>query len=1090
MNSASDRLGNSPLPPAAGLQADHSTHRADIFSKLNPFGSRRGLQTLLRPSVSRLGLSHLLGRLLLGRHAFAHLSSELLELVTSKRLQRALRPHNIRGSSAADLRAAAASVASASAATVTASPPTNTPSRTHTTPPQSRLHLRSGSRSSHHLHNPVLLIAAHLQKHHILKPPFLSLAPVSSTLPVNVGGVSHASLPQPALDALGLQLQRSRMSLSTLLQLSMRLDITTLPSFGLFPLLVVKETLRVLLEIDPVLKRKVLNTYEIMQELGSGQHGKVDLAKDLLTNDLVAIKIIDRHGKAIAGRTLTPGNTPEDKVRREIAIMKKCLHPHIVQLREALDDTSLYKVYLVLEYCEGGEIAWEKNNVGAPALTFAKARLFFRDLVLGLEYLHFQGIIHRDIKPANMLLHANGAVKISDFGVSFLSDLDAGFNEFELAKTAGTPAFYAPELCSMDSEGGPKITYKIDIWSCGVTLYCLLFGELPFNADLEFLLYDAIASNQVQFPARPSGVSPEEYADACSLLTLLLDKNPDTRITIKGVKLHPFMLRWMLQEQWTYFTHCNDALEEGRIAVLNEEMESAVLKIGSKIKKSLARAFIRFAGLTPTPTATTRAQLPLLKEVTGAHAGRAPATPRAKSPLQLLGTWSSQSGRALAFGRPSAGTRPSGPAFFSGRTLPVTHATRPLPFARSGSAPPAELVSGGSSESTVSTAVPLSASSGAPSVRTAAPLSQARVRADSRASAVSAGGVASNPPSPGARLTLRMAALAAGIDDPVSPPLPAVDRSISAVLVAGHTDTSSAPLVVQQPTPKKAFALLVRFSQPVRVPSAGLDLDLDLDDGAFEFGGKGRAPVAFPRRPLLYRAYQLHDSLIKGVPVVAHRSAETADAMGEWLPLDADLSQLVAGERTLTADVAGLVMLHPVSKTSIRLFNGSTLTPDLTGLVVLDLLVAVGLLVALDLLVAVEDTPLLVAVENTPLLVALPVLLVPPAVALLATAVLCERTSLQASGSASLCTGSLKELVERVHSAMSELERARYRNHYDKPRHVRTTGLTLGTHLAATSPSPMGRQRSGSITVGILQKPQGTKLGPFIFGDDLSDESE
>ncbi|ODV72368.1 serine/threonine-protein kinase, partial [Cyberlindnera jadinii NRRL Y-1542] len=191
-----------------------------------------------------------------------------------------------------------------------------------------------------------------------------------------------------------------------------------------------------------------------------------------------------------------------EKVRREIAIMKKINHPNVVQLKEVMDDENSRKIYLVLEYLERGEVKWQRAP-GVPLMSISESMKVFRDVVLGLEYLHYQGIVHRDIKPANLLIAGNGAVKISDFGVSFASSLKTGEqDDYDLAKSAGTPAFLAPELCgfSMDDKQHPKINYKIDIWALGVTLYCFLFGKLPFWAKNEFELFDVICHEELDIP--------------------------------------------------------------------------------------------------------------------------------------------------------------------------------------------------------------------------------------------------------------------------------------------------------------------------------------------------------------------------------------------------------------------------------------------------------------------------------------------------------------------------------------------------------------------------------------------------------------
>ncbi|QRG36832.1 hypothetical protein FDK38_001189 [Candidozyma auris] len=444
----------------------------------------------------------------------------------------------------------------------------------------------------------------------------------------------------------------------------------------------VKETNHVSLEYDPITRRKVLNTYEIRGEIGRGEHGKVKLARDLTSGDLVAIKIVNRKNKkerhllSHRGSIAAP-NHPysnyETKIRREIAIMKRCDHKYIVNLKEVLDDRRSHKIYLVLEYLEKGEIKWkrstpiehpkplnasedsnipccESNNarhppdaasldynelltdIYSPNLTFKQSRKVFRDVLLGLEYLHLQGIIHRDIKPANLLVGSDNTVKISDFGVSFASYLGntgEGFSmtEAELAKTVGTPAFFAPELCrtsisasnstikmdalepsTSNSDGGtetPRITHKIDIWALGVTLYCLLFGKVPFNADSEFALFDVIVNQDVKFPENrhafnsPQEVSEEEFELAKDLLKKLLDKNSETRISIRGIKEHPFVLMDLEDDldKLNEFFFINspdtfapfDSLSKSQ-EIGKDELDDAVIGVGARIRGGILQA--------------------------------------------------------------------------------------------------------------------------------------------------------------------------------------------------------------------------------------------------------------------------------------------------------------------------------------------------------------------------------------------------------------------------------------------------------------------------------------------------------------------
>lgn len=400
----------------------------------------------------------------------------------------------------------------------------------------------------------------------------------------------------------------------------------------------VKETNEIFLKYDPVSKRKVLNTYELIQELGHGQHGKVKLARELVTGQLVAIKIVDRHekkGRRFLAFDKKNSLTQNEKIRREIAIMKKCHYKHVVRLVEVLDDFKSRKIYLVLEYCSKGEVKWCPGDVletearGPPLLDFQRTRAIIRGVVLGLEYLHYQGVIHRDIKPANLLMAEDGTVKISDFGVSLAagnpnddSQLEP-IDELELAKTAGTPAFFAPEIClgeeafekfkidRSDVFKGSSVSFMIDIWALGITLYCLLFGMLPFISDYELELFEKIVNQPLKCPSyqdiKSNGVSDVscegEYDLAVDLLTALLKKNPLDRIDIQDIKNHGFLLwdfhhisnndeqfKALKQMEHEEFQR-NNVQYFKQILVSKKELNDAVLGVGKKVKEaSLNRA--------------------------------------------------------------------------------------------------------------------------------------------------------------------------------------------------------------------------------------------------------------------------------------------------------------------------------------------------------------------------------------------------------------------------------------------------------------------------------------------------------------------
>jgi serine/threonine protein kinase len=600
-----------------------------------------------------------------------------------------------------------------------------------------------------------------------------------------------------------------------------------------------KETHVADVDVDPISGRKLINHYEIIDELGRGTHGKVKLGRDLQTADsYVAIKIVERYSKR---RRLGKLGNAEDKVKKEVAILKKARHPNVVALLEVIDDPSRKKVYIVLEWVERGEITWrvkapkeiaivearryerekransdsawdaeddavlaeaqrrlrrqkrlliraarnmkqktldnphtwshemgddfsddsdddrlsrvstttagslpsevdiakfmagvnrrisrtaspmptipQKQETGAfltlteerpyeepdmtlssspvqmpdtvsqksldgtmygaydfssgehsrvnsvvnslhssakpsrhntedlaqiaaevlesdlnpeleyvPCMPMQSVRVAFRDTLLGLQYLHYQGIVHRDIKPPNLLQTIDHRVKISDFGVSYLGrplhdeeapeelseseahDLDDEAKE--LAKTVGTPAFFAPELCITDPmEDPPPVTKAIDVWALGITLFCMLYARTPY-VDNEFVVMRQIADEEIYIPrkrllpintksqSRPSshgrifppvGSGKRHELDLCyeeidddlfDLLKRLLTKDPGKRITLEEVRHHSWVLADLPNPKaWLEETDSNRQSQGKKIEVSNEDVNTAVVPL-------------------------------------------------------------------------------------------------------------------------------------------------------------------------------------------------------------------------------------------------------------------------------------------------------------------------------------------------------------------------------------------------------------------------------------------------------------------------------------------------------------------------------
>ncbi|KAK9497919.1 hypothetical protein O3M35_003817 [Rhynocoris fuscipes] len=277
-----------------------------------------------------------------------------------------------------------------------------------------------------------------------------------------------------------------------------------------------------------------LNQYKLLDSIGQGSYGLVKLAYNAEDNTHYAMKILSKKKlfkkAGVFGRRNPKRKeiNPLDKIYREIAVLKKLDHPNIVKLVEVLDDPVEDNLYLVFELVKKGEVLHLPTK---SPLSEQKAWDYFRDVVLGLEYLHFQRIIHRDIKPSNLLLGENGHIQIADLGVCNEFDgIDACLNN-----TAGTPAFAAPEAICTSSHFSGK---AYDIWSLGITLFSFVYGHVPFQAESIPALYNKIRNENLTFPDKP--VISEELKD---LITKMLCKDPSKRITLQEIKVHDWVTK-------------------------------------------------------------------------------------------------------------------------------------------------------------------------------------------------------------------------------------------------------------------------------------------------------------------------------------------------------------------------------------------------------------------------------------------------------------------------------------------------------------------------------------------------------------------
>ncbi|XP_019871793.1 serine/threonine-protein kinase BRSK2 isoform X2 [Aethina tumida] len=252
--------------------------------------------------------------------------------------------------------------------------------------------------------------------------------------------------------------------------------------------------------------------YRLEKTLGKGQTGLVKLGVHCVTGKKVAIKIINR--EKLSESVLM-------KVEREIAIMKLIDHPHVLGLTDVYENKKY--LYLVLEHVSGGELF--DYLVKKGRLTPKEARRFFRQIISALDFCHSHSICHRDLKPENLLLDEKNNIKIADFGMASLQPMGS-----MLETSCGSPHYACPEVIRGEKYDGRRA----DVWSCGVILYALLVGALPFDDDNLRQLLEKVKRGVFHIP---HFVPP----DCQSLLRGMIEVNPEKRLTLAEINKHPWV---------------------------------------------------------------------------------------------------------------------------------------------------------------------------------------------------------------------------------------------------------------------------------------------------------------------------------------------------------------------------------------------------------------------------------------------------------------------------------------------------------------------------------------------------------------------
>lgn len=307
-------------------------------------------------------------------------------------------------------------------------------------------------------------------------------------------------------------------------------------------------------------KRKTINQYSFIKDLGKGSYAKVKLAVCGEKKDKYAIKIFDKESlkkmkNIVEGRGGVAFHNLFENVMQEMEIMKTLDHLNVIRMHEIIDDEEDQNLFIVLDYAAKGELLRfneEKGYFFNPLLNIDAEgveknlddpayekyiRKVMRDLVNGLEYVHSQGIIHRDLKPENLLVDDKETVKIADFGVAIKLENP---NDDRVRGSAGTNHFMSPECCmKLKDDNDGYSGKKSDIWSLGVCLYVLVHLKLPFigtgGGNKQIMdLFEKICEGTYE--------KSKKLSDSLSdLLSRLLCVDADARIDMESIKKHPFM---------------------------------------------------------------------------------------------------------------------------------------------------------------------------------------------------------------------------------------------------------------------------------------------------------------------------------------------------------------------------------------------------------------------------------------------------------------------------------------------------------------------------------------------------------------------
>jgi len=264
--------------------------------------------------------------------------------------------------------------------------------------------------------------------------------------------------------------------------------------------------------------------YTILKSLGKGVFGEVFKASKVGGN-LVALKRLPKNGIKFDWKL----------VNREVDVGKRLkVHEGIVQLESYFETVT--NVYFVFEFVDGMDLFTMMENIEFQPLPERTARHLIKQIVDSLLFCHSRRVAHRDIKLDNIIIDKNNKTKIIDFGLASMDEDEKGCQTF-----VGSPEYVPPEIIKREPYSG----YKADVYSLGMVLYCIIFGQFPFIPEQRFqAIFDGEPHPILQWPDRLPHF-PIIASDAVKdLISKMLDIDPGKRISMEEVANH----KWLQNE--------------------------------------------------------------------------------------------------------------------------------------------------------------------------------------------------------------------------------------------------------------------------------------------------------------------------------------------------------------------------------------------------------------------------------------------------------------------------------------------------------------------------------------------------------------